>query len=135
MGLDIFFYATKEDIATDELEEALLNKDEWNAAYEGGKIKPIAERVRKNYPLYRYVCTSFAECDGGFGDLNCELYPINYLIEPVLALAKNREFDAFDLEDDELGLAEEYLAEIEQVFTECKKYADDGFTVVFHAWY
>lgn len=67
--------------------------------------------------------------------MNCEPYPINHLIEQILADAKNREFEAFDLEDDELDLAEEYLAEIEQVFTECKQYTDDGFTVVFYAWY
>lgn len=135
MGLDIFFYATKENIAHDELEESLLDEDAWNTAYDDGKIEQIAKRVRKNYPLYRYVCQSFAELDGGDGDLNCEPYPINHLIEPILASAKNREFDAFDLEDDELDFAENYLAEIEQVFTECKRYADDGFTVVFYAWY
>lgn len=56
--------------------------------------------------------------------LNCAPYPINHLIEPILTLAKNREFNAFDMDDDEMGFGEMHLSEIEEAFTKLKEYAE-----------
>lgn len=134
MGLDIFFYATQENIAKDALEPAIYDKNAWNKAYEDGKVMRVGDSLRKNYPLHSYVCSSFVE-DGGDSDLNCKPYPINHLIESILSLAKNREFDAFDMDDDEIEFGETYLSEIEEAFTELKKYAEDGYTIVYYAWY